>query len=116
MDNPEPKQLKAKEFLNTLQTESEIIYSIKYTNKFKKDVKRCWKRELNLQLLKEAIDILSKTGKLPPEYKAHPLSGKYNNRMECHLQPDWLLVWMQNDNELVLLFTDTDSHANLMNM
>jgi len=89
------------------------MYRIRFTNKFKKDIKRCQKRGKNLWLLRDAVDILSRTGKLPPEYKPHPLAGKYKNRMECHIQPDWLLVWIQNDNELILLFTDTGTHSDL---
>ena len=89
------------------------MYTIKYTNKFKKDVRRCQKRGLDLDLLREVVEILSQTGTLPPKYKAHPLTGKYRNRMECHIQSDWLLVWMQNDNELILLFTDTGTHSDL---
>ncbi|MCL2510600.1 MAG: type II toxin-antitoxin system YafQ family toxin [Bacteroidales bacterium] len=89
------------------------MYSIKYTNKFKKDVKRCQKRGLDLNLLRDVVDILATTGTLPPKYKAHALSGNFKNRMECHIQSDWLLVWMQNDKELILLFTDTGTHSDL---
>jgi len=89
------------------------MYSIKYTNKFKKDVKRCQKRGLDLNLLRDVVDILATEGKLPPKYKPHPLGGNYKNRMECHIQPDWLLVWMQNETELILLFTDTGTHSDL---
>ncbi len=89
------------------------MYSIKFTYKFRKDVKRCEKRGRDLSLLRNAVDILARTGTLPSEYKPHKLSGKFKNRMECHIQPDWLLVWMQNDDELVLLFTDTGTHSDL---
>ena len=89
------------------------MYTINYTNKFKKDVKRCHKRGLDLDLLRNAVKILAETGKLPPEYKPHPLKGNYKNRMECHIQPDWLMVWLQNDDELILLFTDTGTHSDL---
>ena len=89
------------------------MYFIRFTNKFKKDVKRCHKRGRDLNLLKEVVDILSNTGTLPPEYKMHPLSGKFNNRMECHIQSDWLLVWIQNEKELLLIFTDTGTHSDL---
>ena len=89
------------------------MYSIKYTNKFKKDIKRCKKRGRDLNLLRDVVDMLAQTGTLPLKYKAHPLTGKYKNRMECHIQPDWLLVWMQNDTDLVLLFTDTGTHSDL---
>jgi len=89
------------------------MYTIKYTNKFKKDVRRCHKRGRDLSLLREAVDILAHTGTLPPKYKPHRLLGKYKDRMECHIQPDWLLVWIQNDKELILLFTDTGTHSDL---
>ncbi len=89
------------------------MYNIRYTNKFKKDIRRCERRGLDINLLREVVDMLARTGTLPPKYKVHPLSGKYRNRMECHIQPDWLLVWMQNNNELVLLFTDTGTHSDL---
>ena len=89
------------------------MYTIKYTNKFKKDVKRCHKRGFDLDLLRNVIDTLAKTGKLPLEYKSHQLKGIYKNRMECHIKPDWLLVWIQNENELILLFTDTGTHSDL---
>jgi len=89
------------------------MYKITYTNKFKKDVQRCHKRGLDLDLLRNAVDILAKTGTLPPEYKSHPLKGKHKNRMECHIQPDWLMIWMQNDKELILLFTETGTHSDL---
>ena len=89
------------------------MYNIKYTNKFKKDIKRCQRRGRDLNLLRDVVNMLALTGSLPPKYKAHPLIGKYKNRMECHIQPDWLLVWMQNDTELVLLFTDTGTHSDM---
>jgi len=89
------------------------MYSIQYTNRFKKDYKLCIKRGLDIALLKEAISILVTTGTLPPQYKAHPLKGKFQGQMECHIQPDWLLVWQQNDRELILLFTNTGTHADL---
>ena len=88
-------------------------YSARYSNKFKKDMKRCEKRGYNIKLLRDAISLLSETGTLPAEYRPHKLSGKYEGLWECHIQSDWLLVWDQNDTELILLFTDTGSHADL---
>lgn len=89
------------------------MYTIKYTKKFRKDYKRCVSRGLDIELLRKAVDILARTGTLPAEYKPHKLSGRFKNRMECHIRPDWLLVWQQHDNELLLLFTDTGSHSDL---
>lgn len=88
-------------------------YSARFSNKFKKDMKRCEKRGCNVQLMRYVISLLCETGTLPPEYRPHKLSGKYEGLWECHIQSDWLLVWNQNDTELMLLFTDTGTHADL---
>lgn len=88
-------------------------YSARFSNKFKKDMKRCEKRGCNVQLMRYVISLLCETGTLPPEYHPHKLSGKYEGLWECHIQSDWLLVWDQNDTELMLLFTDTGTHADL---
>jgi mRNA interferase YafQ len=89
------------------------MYQIKYTNRFKKDVKLAVKRKQDISLLEETIDILQKTGKLPKQYKAHKLTGKYAGKWECHIKPDWLLVWEQKDKELLLLFMATGTHSDL---
>ncbi|MDD4144646.1 MAG: type II toxin-antitoxin system YafQ family toxin, partial [Prolixibacteraceae bacterium] len=59
------------------------------------------------------IDILQSNGKLPPKYKAHVLSGQYAGLWECHLKPDWLIIWGQNDKVLTLLFMATGTHTDL---
>ena len=64
-------------------------------------------------LLKEVIRILSEEGKLPTTYHAHTLQGKYKDLWECHIQPDWLLVWEQNDKEFILYFLSTGTHSDL---
>lgn len=89
------------------------MYSIRFTKRFKKDVKRCKKRGYNLSELEDAIDILQNQGKLPPKFKAHVLSGQYAGLWECHLKPDWLVVWDQNDDTLTLLFIATGTHSDL---
>ena len=60
-----------------------------------------------------AIELLRQTGSLPAKYKPHKLSGKYKGCWEYHIQPDWLLVWQQNDKELILLFTNPETHSDL---
>jgi len=89
------------------------MYSIRFTNRFKKDVKRCKKRGYNLSFLEHAIDLLQKNGNLPPKYKAHKLTGQYDGLWECHLNSDWLLVWERNDEVLTLLFMATGTHSDL---
>lgn len=90
-----------------------MAYSIDYTNRFKKDLKRCAKRHLDLSLIRTAILILAETGKLPQEYRPHKLSGNHANQWECHIAPDWLMVWEQEDEKLKLLFLQTGSHSDL---
>lgn len=89
------------------------MWSLSYTTRFKKDVKRCKKRGLDLALLETAISILQAEGGLPEKYKPHKLSGKYSGCWECHIQPDWLLVWQQTDNDLIILLTNTGTHSDL---
>jgi len=88
-------------------------YQIKTKGSFRRSFKRCIKRGLDENIFVEAISILAETGTLPPQYKPHPLHGRYEGCMECHLQPDWLLVWQQNDKELILILIDTGTHSDL---
>ena len=89
------------------------MYKIYTTNRFEKDLKLCKKRNYNLNLLKEVIDLLQLEGKLPIKYKPHKLSGDFDGCWECHIKSDWLLVWKQNDDKLTLLFTNTGTHSDL---
>lgn len=89
------------------------MYQVTYTNAFKKDTKRCQKRGYDLELLKEAIRILAENGQLPASYHPHKLSGDYADYWEAHIKGDWLLVWLQNDNELTLIFTGTGTHSDI---
>ncbi len=68
------------------------MYSVYYTNKFGKDVKRCVKRGLNITKLQEATKLLAETGTLPPKYRPHKLSADYAGCWECHIEPNWLMV------------------------
>ena len=83
------------------------------SNQFKKDVKLCKKRGYPLSELWKVMDILLKEGQLPPQYHPHPLHGNYEGCQECHIQPDWLLIWKQYDKELIMLMTNTGTHSDL---
>ncbi|MDO4991914.1 MAG: type II toxin-antitoxin system YafQ family toxin [Prevotellaceae bacterium] len=89
------------------------MYRVSYTGQFKKSLKKCVKRGLDLKVFTDTLDILQATGCLPQEYKAHKLVGEYAGCWECHMQPDWLLIWRQNDLELELILVDTGSHSDL---
>ena len=88
-------------------------YELKFANSFKKDLKTCKKRGYKLDLLQAVIDILQATGTLPDYYHPHKLSGTYEGLWECHIKGDWLLIWQQNDTELILIMTDTGTHSDL---
>ncbi len=89
------------------------MYTIKYSHKFVKAVKKCVKRGLDINKLETAVATLERDGKLPVQYRPHKLVGKYAGKWECHIEPDWLLVWEQNDTELILLFLDTGTHSDI---
>ncbi|MBR6141406.1 MAG: type II toxin-antitoxin system YafQ family toxin [Bacteroidaceae bacterium] len=88
-------------------------YTVKISNQFKKDFRRCIKRGLNMQLITDAMDLLADTGTLPAQYHPHRLSGNRQGQWECHIQSDWLMTWEQNETELILLFLQTGTHSDL---
>jgi mRNA interferase YafQ len=88
-------------------------YKIIPSKRFEKDMKRCQKRGYNMQLIKDAILLLAETGTLPSEYKPHLLHGDRKGQWECHIQPDWLLIWEQHDQELILVMLNTGTHSDL---
>ncbi|MBO5602973.1 MAG: type II toxin-antitoxin system YafQ family toxin [Prevotella sp.] len=88
-------------------------YTIITSSQFKKDLKRCQKRGLNMRLIYDAISILAANGKLPRKYKPHQLKGTYNKLWECHIQPNWLMIWEKNEENLTLLFVHTGTHSDL---
>ena len=89
------------------------MYTIIASSRFKKDFKRCLKRGLQEAKLKEVALLLEKNGKLPSKYKPHVLKGKYTGLWECHIQPDWLLVWEQKDTIKLITLIATGTHSDL---
>lgn len=88
-------------------------YEIVPTNKFKKDIKIAIKRGYNISLIKEVIDILAKVEQLPEKYKDHNLVGNYKECRECHITPDWILIYEVDDKHLFLYLTRTGTHSDL---
>ena len=70
-------------------------------------------KELQSRTPMGVIGILQETGSLPMQYHPHKLSGKFEGLWDCHIKSDWLLIWQQNDTELVLIMTDTGTHTDL---
>ncbi|MBR2102477.1 MAG: type II toxin-antitoxin system YafQ family toxin [Prevotella sp.] len=89
------------------------MYEIIYTHRFKKSLKRCVQRGLDVKALTTTLDILQEKGELPKQYRPHKLTGKYNGCWECHIHSDWLLIWQQYDRELRLILVDTGTHSDL---
>ena len=87
------------------------MLKIKYRNSFEKDVKLAQKRGKNLDDLKEVITLLSEEKPLPAKYRDHKLVGNYANHRECHIEPNWLLIYKKHAGELIL--ERTGSHADL---
>ena len=90
-----------------------MAYTVRISNRFKKQFRLCMKRGLDMELINEAMRLLAANGSLPAKYRPHKLSGKLQGVWECHIEPDWLMTWNQNDTELTLLFLRTGTHADL---
>ena len=88
-------------------------YRIKYSGTFKKSYKLCKRRGYDMTKLKEVIAILESKGELPPRYRPHILSGRHAGKWECHIESDWLLVWIQENDTMTLLFIDTGTHSDI---
>ena len=82
--------------------------------KFRRDLRTCAKRRYNMALLSAVIDTLRIPAPLPQKNKDHGLTGQYAGHRECHIQPDWLLIYRVDGNELYLARTGT--HADLLGM
>ncbi len=91
-------------------------YELVLTNKFKKSLKLAKKRGLDIGLLDSVVDKLLQGVPLEEKFKDHELKGNYKGFRECHIQPDWLLVYLLEDDILVLTLVDTGTHADLFNM
>ncbi len=90
-----------------------MAYKLKTTHRFEKDLERCIKRGLPMDKFREVVRLLVRDGALPCEYKPHKLKGNRKGEWECHIQPDWLLVWLQDNDELTLLLLNTGSHGDI---
>lgn len=90
------------------------MLNVRYSTRFKKDFKTCVKRGYHMSLLQQAIDTLRIPAPLPAKNKDHNLAGNYSGYRECHLDPDWLLIYRQTDDELRLDRTGT--HADLFGL
>ena len=89
------------------------MYNIVYTNRMKKDAKLMQKRGKNMKKLVNVLELLASGKTLPSKYKDHQLTGNLSDFRECHIEPDWLLIYQIFENELILSATATGSHSDL---
>ena len=89
------------------------MLEVKYSTRFKKDLKVCQKRHYDMNLLQQVINVLAVPAALQPQNKDHSLTGRYIPHRECHIQPDWLLVYKIERDALILKLIRTGSHSDL---
>ncbi len=87
------------------------MFNLVYHHQFQKDVQRSQKRGKDLSKLKQIIKMLAERRPLPLKYRDHRLLGEYKGRRECHIEPDWLLIYKLTETEIV--FERLGTHADL---
>ena len=88
-------------------------YNVKFTSQFKKDIKRARKQGKNLDELFSVIVTLLNNIPLEEQYRDHALKGEYSSYRECHIEPDWLLIYQKVDDCLILILYRVGSHSEL---
>lgn len=89
------------------------MLDIIFSNQFKRDLKLAQKRGYDLDLLDSIVTKIAKRETLPDKFRDHNLTGKYAGFRECHIQPDWLLVYRVDETEVILFLSRTGTHADL---
>ena len=87
--------------------------SFSRTSQFRKDVKLAGRRGKDLAKLKTAIDLLIDGEVLPPQYQDHPLRGNFAGSRDCHIEPDWVLIYTLAENDSHVRFERTGTHSDL---
>jgi len=90
-----------------------VKYEILATNRFKKDLRTAIRRGYDIQLLQEVVSLLANGNPLPDQHRDHLLSGNWVGFRECHIAPDWLLIYRIDSGILVLTLTRTGTHSDL---
>lgn len=91
-----------------------MAYSLEYTAQFKKDYKLAKKRGRNLGKLEQVLHQLCAGQPLPDSMRDHQLVGNYRGHRECHIEPDWLLIYRIDGGNLILTAVRTGSHSDLL--
>lgn len=93
-----------------------MIYELVLTGKFKKSLKLAKKRGLNINQLNDVVSMLQRDIPLEEKYRDHELKDAYRGFRECHIQPDWLLIYLKDSEVITLTLVDTGTHADLFKM
>lgn len=88
-------------------------YEVRFTNQFKKDIKLAQKQGKDIEKLFSVVDILASGELLPAKFRDHDLTGDYKGCRECHIEPDWLLVYEKDNGLLILMLNRVGSHSEL---
>lgn len=92
------------------------MYLVKFTTAYKKSYKLMKKRGMDLSLLDDVVDLLRQGKQLDSKYHDHALSGKFKDFRECHIKPDWLLVYLIENDVLTLTLVDTGTHSDIFKL
>lgn len=92
-------------------------YKVKYSKEFKKSLKKVIKQGKDIDKLLDVVNLLSKKEDLDPKYRDHSLLNdkRFKNCRDCHIEPDWLLIYKYLDDEIILLLVNTGSHSEVLN-
>lgn len=89
------------------------MLKVRYSSQFKKDYKLIKKRGYNISLFEDVLELLIQNRSLPEKYLDHQLIGNYKGYRECHITPDWLLIYKVEEDILTLSLTRTGTHSDL---
>ena len=89
------------------------MLKIRYLRKFKRDLKRLQKQGKDIEKFKTVVRLLCEGKELPPRYVDHPLKGEWADFRDCHIEPDWVLIYFKTESTLVLTLSRTGSHGDV---
>ena len=111
------KNLSVKDFfdkIKALEDNEDVIFELQVTNQFKKSINLSYRRNFDLHLLYEIVEFLAQDKPLPEKNYAHKLKGQYIGIWECHIKTDWLLMWQEDRDKLILLLLNTATHSDFL--
>lgn len=89
------------------------MLTIRYLKKFKRDLKRLQRQGKDMEKFKAVVRLLCEGKELPPKYADHPLKGDWSDFRDCHIEPDWVLIYRIEQEELLLVLARSGSHSEL---